>query len=102
MKKSAGKKQKKLQQNVVSYFWDTYLSLRMMPPPAEAEVAALAAARDAAGDQSEPDARAVMPVAASTGDSPRKMPPPTHIRPATSPAERVCSRHLRATRTCTL
>lgn len=60
--------------NVVSYFWDTYLSLQMMPPPAEVEVLA---AQDANG------AAAAMPAAASTRAAPvllrrmstRSMPP---------------------------
>ena len=47
--------------NVVSYFWDTYLSLQMMPPPAEAKVLA---AQDADG------AAAAMPAAASTRAAP--------------------------------
>ena len=53
--------------NVVSYFWDTYLSLQMMPPPHEA---GLAAERVRASDAVAADGGAVMPAAASTRAAP--------------------------------
>lgn len=54
--------------NVVSYFWDTYLSLQMMPPPNEAELLVALHADGAAAHAAVPVA--AMPAAASTRAAP--------------------------------
>ena len=57
--------------NVVSYFWDTYLSLQMMPPPDEAEPPIALHARPADGAAAGAAAPvAAMPAAASTRAAP--------------------------------
>ena len=57
--------------NVVSYFWDTYLSLQMMPPPDEAEPPVALHARPADGAAAGAAAPvAAMPAAASTRAAP--------------------------------
>ena len=57
--------------NVVSYFWDTYLSLQMMPPPDEAELLVAPNAVPADGATSAAAAPvAAMPAAATTRAAP--------------------------------
>ena len=57
--------------NVVSYFWDTYLSLQMMPPPDEAEPPVALHARPADGAAAGAAVPvAAMPAAASTRAAP--------------------------------
>lgn len=57
--------------NVVSYFWDTYLSLQMMPPPDEVELPVALHARPADGAAAGAAAPvAAMPAAASTRAAP--------------------------------
>ena len=57
--------------NVVSHFWDTYLSLQMMPPPDEAELLVAPNAVPADGATSAAAAPvAAMPAAATTRAAP--------------------------------